>query len=346
MIPDEINRFLSLFSPSDLSLDLQFAYPWLLTLPLLFFLKFLRRAHKPAGIPYGSVTFLKPVRVGWRSRIRSPALNILSFITVAALSVAAARPRIVNNFDLPTESRNLMLTLDLSGSMGTRDFLGPYGRLNRLEGVKTVVNEFIAQRRNDRIGLVVFGTNAYLQSPLTLDHRVIQDMVRRLQVGVAGEDTAIGDGLGLSLKRIEEIEGDAKAIILLTDGVNRAGEINPLKAASIAKDIGVKIHTIGIGSGAEEMENRFGLIVRTSRGEFDEETLKRIAEITGGVYFNASSLEGLKKVYDEIDRLEKTEEDDGSREIVYEFFPHFVLISTIFYLLGATLRRTYFLKIP
>jgi Ca-activated chloride channel family protein len=172
-------------------------------------------------------------------------------------------------------------------------------------------------------------------------------MVKRLQVGMAGEDTAIGDGLGLSLKRIQNIPGSAKAIILLTDGVNHAGQVNPLKAAKIARDLGIKIHTIGIGTNQIINQGLPGMLFSTQQqAEFDEETLKKIAEITGGFYFNASSLEGLKRVYNEIDKLEKTNADDSAQRIVQELFPKAAAVALFCYLLLVLLGRSVFLKVP
>jgi Ca-activated chloride channel family protein len=327
--------------------NVKLLYPAFIFFPLLYFIRFFVFKKPRTGVPYGSIPALRSIAGGFRAKLRTPVLFLLSFSFICLLSLAAARPQIIDEVITPSESRNLMLTIDLSGSMGTVDFRSAFGQVNRLEAVKAVVSEFVRERSQDRIGLVVFGTNAFLQSPLTLDHNLLLEMLDRLQVGVAGEDTAIGDGLGLSLKRIQDIEGSSKAIILVTDGVNRTGEVNPIKAANIAKDLGVKIHTIGIGSKEQSRQGPFGIILRGGQAaEFDEATLKKIAEITGGVYHNASSLEGLKKVYNEIDKLEKTENDDPNKQIVYELFPVICLAALGIYLLLILLSRSYFLKVP
>ena len=327
--------------------NLKLLYPAFLCLPLMYLLKVFLRKSKRQGVAYGNISYLNLVRRGLKPRLRTPVLETLKFAVICLLSLAAARPQTIDQITLPAESRNLMLTIDLSGSMGTGDFRTQYGRITRLEGVKLVVAEFIKARMSDRIGIVIFGTNAFLQSPLTMDHSLLDEMVKRLQVGVAGEDTAIGDGLGLSLKRIQDIEGTSKAVILITDGVNHAGEVNPLKAAKIAADLHIKIHTIGIGSKEQPQQSRFGLLLQNAQpAEFDEATLKKIAKITGGVYFNASSLEGLKQVYQQIDSLEKTSADDPNKQIVNELYPQLALAGLVAYCLLILLSRSYFLKVP
>lgn len=241
-----------------------------------------------------------------------------------------------------------MLAIDISGSMRSRDFKTLLGRTSRLQAVKEVLSRFIADRTKDRLGLVVFGTNAFLQSPLTSDHSFLIDMISRLEVGMAGEDTAIGDGIGLSIKRIEDVPGETKAIILLTDGVNRTGQVSPIKAASVARDLGIKIHTVGIGSedSAAGSSQGYFPFFQTQGMEFDEETLKKIAEITGGIYFNASSLERLQEVYQEIDKLETTEQDDPGTEVRDELFAAALFYALPFYLLLLLLSRTILLKVP
>jgi Ca-activated chloride channel family protein len=276
---------------------------------------------------------------------------VLSFLAtgfLAAITVAAARPQHVTISTSPYAARNIVLALDISRSMSTDDFQSRSGNISRLEGVKQVVDQFIEARAQDRLGLVVFGSNAYLQSPLTLDHNVLQDLVSRLDVGIAGDGTAMGDGLGLSLKRIQEIEGSSKAVILLTDGVSNAGHVNPLKAAKVAKELGVKVHTIGIGSSSTISTVQRGFFTQQlmAQAEFDEATLQQIADITGGVYFNANSIEGLEKVYAQIDKLERSENTEPERRVVEELFMPYASAALLLYLLYVALARTVFLKVP
>ena len=181
--------------------NLKILYPAFLLLPLIYIFSSLRSKGRRA-VSYGSVPALLAARSGLKVLVRGPVLFTLSFLTVLLFSFAASRPQIIDQVETPTESRNLMLTLDLSGSMGTVDFKTAYGYVNRLEAVKGVVSDFIRARSQDRIGLVVFGTNAFLQSPLTLDHSLLEEMMRRLQVGIAGEDTATGDGIAMGYARL------------------------------------------------------------------------------------------------------------------------------------------------
>jgi Ca-activated chloride channel family protein len=233
--------------------------------------------------------------------------------------------------------------------MAAADFGGPYGVATRIQAVKSVVNEFIDGRVGDRVGLVVFGSNSYLQSPLTLDHTVVKSLVSRLQVGMAGDGTAIGDGLGLALKRVQGVEGDSRAIILLTDGVSNAGKVNPLQAARVARDLQIKVHTIGIGKrgsgGFFTLPGRLSL-PQSGRAEFDERTLKLIAEITGGVYFNASNIQDLQKVYKEIDKLEKIDAEIPTRKEIDERYAMYAAWGMLFFLLYLAFSRTYFLRVP
>jgi Ca-activated chloride channel homolog len=324
---------------------MEIAFPIALLCPLLFALSFFRRKNNPIGIPHPQVVNFQTIPKSIKLKLRKPILYLLAFLTICSLTFAAIRPQLISN-ELPPEfARNLILTLDLSGSMNEPDFQTPYGRTSRLEGVKSVVAEFIKGRPKDKIGVVVFGTTALLQSPLTLDHELLIEMIKQLQVGLAGKDTAIGDGLGLSLKRIKDIEGQSKAIILLTDGSNHAGSVNPIKAAHIAKDLGIKIHTIGVGSNGPTGR---GIMFPFQSGqvEFDEETLKKIAEITGGTYFNASSLEGLKEVYLEIDKLETTKSDDINKRNTRELYPFLAIVGASIYLTLLLFSRGILLRLP
>jgi Ca-activated chloride channel family protein len=219
-----------------------------------------------------------------------------------------------------------------------------------MEGVKIVVAEYVHSRTQDRIGLVVFGHSSYLQSPLTADTALVEELVGELGPGMAGDGTAIGDGLGLGLKLLKDIEGESKAIILMTDGVNNAGLVGPIKAAKISKDLGIRIHTIGKGVGEAPLGDQvLGGVLGLSfgpRAEFDEATLRQIANTTGGVYFNAQSLEGLKAVYHDIEKLTETEKDQPSRTQVEEKFPPFLIAALLTYLLTLLLSFTVFMKVP
>jgi Ca-activated chloride channel family protein len=218
-----------------------------------------------------------------------------------------------------------------------------------MEGLKATVAEYARSRSRDRLALVVFGNTAYLQSPLTSDTALVEELVKSIQPRMAGDGTAIGDGLGLALKRLREVKEGTKAIILMTDGVNTAGQVSPIKAAHIAKDLGIQIHTIGIGVGAAPIFNQpLGGMLGAPLGpmaDFDEKTLKEIASMTGGSYFNASSQEGIQQVYKEIEKLTETEEEQPDKTIVEELYAPFVLVALVAYLLGTILAATYFMKV-
>jgi len=243
-----------------------------------------------------------------------------------------------------------MLVIDASNSMSGEDFPTKLGLTSRMEGVKTVVAEYVRSRHGDRVGLVVFGNTSYLQSPLTSDTLLVEKLVEQLQPRMAGDGTAIGDGLGLALKRLRGVEGKSKAIILMTDGVNTAGQVSPLKAAQIAQEFDIQIHTIGIGSGSIALgQGPFGSLLGGRAGptaEFDESTLKEIARLTGGVYFNASSLEGFQEVYRQIDALAQTEGSQPERPIVHELFTPWAVAGLISLALSLLLQSTIFRRIP
>ncbi|MEE8345233.1 MAG: VWA domain-containing protein [Woeseiaceae bacterium] len=239
----------------------------------------------------------------------------LAIIAWALLVLAAARPeRIGDELDVPVSGRNLMLAVDLSGSMDAKDFELGNRRVDRLTATKAVASDFIERRKGDRIGLILFGERAYLQVPLTLDRKTVNILLMEAFIGLAGEKTAIGDAITLAVKRIHEQEavGDEQVLIVLTDGANTAGEIDPIKAAELAQQIGLRIYTIGIG--AEQMlvsSITGGLRPVNPSADLDEETLTRIAAITGGQYFRAKDTAGLQDIYRLLDEMEPVAEPEA-----------------------------------
>jgi len=239
----------------------------------------------------------------------------LAIIAWALLVLAAARPeRIGDELDVPVSGRNLMLAVDLSGSMDAKDFELGNRRVDRLTATKAVASDFIARRKGDRIGLILFGERAYLQVPLTLDRETVNILLMEAFIGLAGEKTAIGDAITLAVKRIHDQEavGDEQILIVLTDGANTAGEIDPIKAAELAQQIGLRIYTIGIG--AEQMmvsSITGGLRPVNPSADLDEETLTRIAAITGGQYFRAKDTAGLQDIYRLLDEMEPVAEPEA-----------------------------------
>ncbi|HEU4627942.1 MAG TPA: VWA domain-containing protein [Steroidobacteraceae bacterium] len=290
---------------------IHFAWPWMAVLaPLPLLVYRLRRAAEPGG----SALFLPFVTaLGSSATSVDRSSKLLRFLFGAIwllLVIAAVRPQWLGDpVPLPTTGRRLLLAVDVSGSMAEKDMAEG---ASRLQVVQQVAGHFIDGRKGDRVGLILFGTRPYLQAPLTADlatvHRFLDDAV----VGIAGQETAIGDAIGLALKRLsgesdaasgaEEDVGRKTVLILLTDGVSNAGVMPPLQAAKLAAETGMRIYTIGVG--AAETEGFFGLSMRNT--DLDEDTLKTIAKATGGEYFRATDEQALQEVYHRIDRLEPT----------------------------------------
>jgi len=231
------------------------------------------------------------------------------------LVLAAARPeRVGDEIDVPVSGRNLMLAVDLSGSMDAKDFELGNRRVDRLTATKAVASDFIERRKGDRIGLILFGERAYLQVPLTLDRETVNILLMESEIGLAGEKTAIGDAITLAVKRIYDqgAQGDEQVLVLLTDGANTAGEINPVKAAELAQQIGLRIYTIGIGAEQMEVPSITGGLRRVNpAADLDEETLTAIADLTGGRYFRAKDTAGLQDIYRLLDELEPVDEPEA-----------------------------------
>lgn len=327
-----------------------FAAPFAFAFGLMYcMLRLIPKRRVVESVACGNAAFFSRLPASPRVRLRAPVLSTLEAITIATLTLAAARPQKLTIIDQPNLGRNIILVVDVSRSMAAEDFPTSFGKTSRMEGVKTVVAEYVRTRHNDRVGLIVFGNTAYLQSPLTTDTQLVEGLVSSLQPGMAGDGTAIGDGLGLALKRLKDVKDSSRAIILMTDGVNTAGQVSPLKAAMIAKDVGVQVHTIGIGTGRAMIgQPGFGgfLGAPSQMADFDETTLKEMANLTGGVYFNATSLDGFKEVYRQIDKLSETEEQQPQKPIVDELFAPCAIIALISLILSLSLRATYFRRVP
>lgn len=327
-----------------------FAYPWLLLIPLLFFVVRLAMRPPRATAPFPSATFLGSLPKSLRARLCEPTLFLLAAVAVCSLSIAAARPQRVTVIEAPQRARNIMLVIDASNSMSAEDFPTSFGYASRMEGVKRAVAEYVRSRKSDRIGIVVFGETGYLQCPLTTDTSLVENLVQSLYPRMAGDGTAIGDGLGLALKRLRDVEGASKAVILMTDGVNTAGRVSPLKAAAVAKELGIQVNTIGIGTRSAPIGGvgMGGLlpVPGNMMADFDEKTLKEIAQMTGGAYFNASSLEGFQDVYRKIEKLQETESQQPEQRLVQELFPLFAVVGLFSFLIGTLLKSTVFMRVP
>ncbi len=256
------------------------------------------------------VSLLKPGTLP--SNTQHPAWLLLMSLLWLLLLTSASRPVWLGEpIELPASGRDLMLAVDISQSMETPDFEWQGEQINRLMAVKKVVGDFIQRRQHDRIGLVLFGTQAYLQTPLTFDHVTLEKLLDEAQLGMAGPQTAIGDGIGLALKRLRAHASASRVLILLTDGANTAGAVDPIKAAELAAQEKLKIYTIGVGADRLTIRGPFGMGRReiNPSADLDEDALKKIAELTGGQYFRAKDLQELEKIYALLDKLEPMEID-------------------------------------
>lgn len=280
--------------------ELTFIWGWcFLLLPLPLLVRYLMRPVEQSMLGALKVPFFE--QLATYHAMRKPGLNQIVLLSLSwiLLITALARPTWVGDkIPLPVEGRDVMLALDLSGSMRERDLAG--GRLNRLDVVKAAADEFISRRQGDRLGLIFFSDRAYLQSPLTFDTQVVNELLKEAQVGLTGQSTAIGDAIAIGIKRLREQpvkeKKDSRVLILLTDGANTAGMMSPIQATALASKIGIKIYTIGVGS---QQTSFFG-----RRNELDEKTLTEIAKATGGKYFRATDAQTLDAIYREIDKLE------------------------------------------
>jgi Ca-activated chloride channel family protein len=291
--------------------NINFANPgllyFLLAVPALIAFYVLRQQNTSAAITLPGLQQFNAAGRTFRNTFRHILFGLRT-AAVALLIVVLARPQSTDRFqDVSTEGIDIMLAIDISGSMLARDF-----KPDRLEASKDVATEFISGRPYDRMGLVVFSGESFTQCPLTTDHAVLVNLMRELQSGMIEDGTAIGMGLATAINRIRESEAKSKVIILLTDGVNNRGEVAPATAAGIAKTFGIRVYTIGVGSqgmAPYPVQTPFGLQYQNMQVEIDEEILKEIANTTGGKYFRATDNNKLMQVYNEIDQLEKSKID-------------------------------------
>ena len=331
----------------------RFAAPlWFLCLLALPALAWWWRRRRPPALRLSSLAGLEGlprsfwVRTRWLVRV----LQVLSLVLLVA---GLARPQWGNREVVRMqEGINIVLALDLSESMAAIDFELEGQQVTRLDAVKAVVEDFIEGRSGDRIGLVVFGTEAYTQLPLTTDYDTLVATLQRLEIGAAGPSTALGDALGVATRRLEDVESRSNVVVLLTDGQSNAGELSPEAAAGAARQLGVKAYTIGIGSDGEAPfvveDPLWGRRVVYRRVAMDEDTLRSIADTTGGMYFRAAGLEGLREVYQAIDRLEKTEVETRTYEQYDELYAYAVLpaLALLLAAMLAAATRWYTTRLP
>ncbi len=296
---------------------LQIDWPWvllLLPLPLAVYYGLpVQEAGREAAL---RVPFIDDFRYSQQSGQRRLTLRLLTLLSLLAwclVVLAASRPQWLGDIiSINISGRDLMIAVDLSDSMRAKDFEINGVPVNRLNATKSVATAFIENRRGDRLGLILFGSRAYLQAPLTFDTKIINQLLLEAAIGLAGERTAIGDAIGLALKRLDVRPQGTQVLILMTDGANTAGEVTPIKAAQLAAQRGLKIYTIGIGGDDVAQRSWFGLRSPNRAAQLDEKTLREIARLTGGRYFRAHDTQDLAEIYALLDELEPLDKGEQS----------------------------------
>ncbi|MEM9820253.1 MAG: VWA domain-containing protein [Bacteroidota bacterium] len=317
----------------------------LVLLPMMGAWYYFRRDGRYASLKMSTLAALEGL-TSWKARFYH-LLPLLRLLALGALIIALARPQeTLKEEEINAEGIDIVLVMDLSSSMLAQDF-----KPDRLEVSKSVAAEFVSKREHDRMGLAVFAGEAFTQCPLTTDHKVVKDFLANLKCGILEDGTAIGMGLATAVNRLKDSEAKSKVVILLTDGDNNAGYVKPLTAAEIAREFDVKVYTIGVGSRGKALAP----VSRRSDGKYifgmatvqiDEALLQKIANMTGGRYYRAESAQKLELIYDEIDKLEKTEIEVTSIKRYSEEFYRFALAGLLLLLLEILLRYTVFRTIP
>jgi Ca-activated chloride channel family protein len=305
----------------------QLAWPWML---LLLPLPWLVRRFVPPE-PMDKDAALRVPLAGEFAMVAGsgrlvgakPWRLVLLALVWGLVVLAAARPQHIGDPEaLPMTGRDLLMAVDLSGSMEERDFQLDGEWVDRLTATKAVAEDFIARRVGDRIGLILFGRETYLQTPLTFDRATVQTLLDEAVIGLAGTETAIGDAIGLAIKTLTDagVDESRRVLVLLTDGANTAGAVEPLKAAELARQRGMVIYTIGIGADAVLVRSLFGVRRVNPSADLDEQTLTTIAEGTGGQYFRARDVESFERIYEVLDELEPAASEESGFRPVVEYF--------------------------
>ena len=319
---------------------IEFEWPWVFAIfPLPLILRWLL----PAASTENSAALKLPFEDGLGSVDSTPQylflariLFWLSVLIWVLLVVASARPKWVGEpIQQSVSGRDLLMAVDLSGSMQVEDFVVGQQQVDRLTATKQVASDFIRRRTGDRIGLILFGDQAYLQTPLTFDRETVNTLLGEAVIGLAGEKTAIGDAIGLAVKRLRRNNTNQRVLILLTDGANTAGSVSPLQAAELAASEGLKIYTIGIGADEMMVRDFFGTRRVNPSTDLDEKTLTAIAERTGGRYFRARDTNELATIYDILDTMEPVEKENQYYRPRTELFVWPLAVGFFFVLLVA-----------
>jgi len=325
-----------------------FAYPWVLYLliiiPVLAALYWVKGRKQQSFVTYSSLGPFKSVSPSWKERLKYLPV-IFRLIALILLIIALARPQSFSSGeDIYTEGIDIVMAFDISGSMLAEDL-----KPNRFEAAKNVIDGFVQARTSDRIGLVIFSRVAFTQCPLTVDYTVLRNLLREIKTGMLEDGTAIGNGIANSVNRLKDSKAKSKVIIIMTDGVNNAGEIDPVSSAHMAAAFGIRVYTVGCGTRGEApypVQTPFGTRYQMVPVEIDENVLKEIARITGGQYFRATNTKKLEEIYQEIDKLEKTKIEITSYRNAKELYFAWLGGGFIFLLLELGLSGTVLRKLP
>jgi Ca-activated chloride channel family protein len=322
---------------------MRFEDPWILVFVVLIMPVIFINRLKTGRLKFSDIHVIKMLKRSPFSWLVHLPL-ILRCLVIILVVFALARPQSGRKeTEILSEGVDIIITIDTSRSMEALDFELEGTQVNRLEAVKEVVSDFIEKRPTDRIGMVIFGEKAFTQCPLTRDHEVLNSLLKKVLIGMAGDATSIGDAIGVSVKRLKDLKSQSKIVILLTDGRHNAGLLNPEKAAELAKAYNIKVYTIGVGT-----EGKVPFLVDTLWGkryiynavDLDEKTLKNIAHITDAHYFRATDRKKLEDIYDEIDALEKTEVKVKEYMEYEELYHFFLLPAMLLFVFEILLRNT------
>ena len=307
-------------------------------IPFIIYLFF--RKEKSKGIKVPSVQGVKKYSLNSKKYLIGKYFILISCILMVT---GLARPQRISDKKIKKDGIDIVVALDLSKSMLQEDF-----NPNRLEKSKELLSKFISQRINDRMGLVIFGGDAYTKIPLTFDNSMLREVVEKIKVDdiTSNNRTAIGMGVGVAINRLKESESKSKVIILMTDGENNYGELSPIDATKIAKELGIKIYTIGIGAYERNVPSFFGVMRKVKNNELDENLLTKMAEETNGKYFRASDEKSFEEIFSEINKLEKTEIEKQDFVQKEELYMSFVKASLIFLLIGLFFEFLLFIRLP
>ncbi|MFZ4622024.1 MAG: vWA domain-containing protein [Bacteroidota bacterium] len=316
----------------------------LLLIPGLAVWYYYRLQAKESDVRYSTLEPFAMVKYSAKERLRHLPF-ILRLAALALVIIALARPQSSSKGqNVYSEGIDIVLALDISGSMLAEDF-----QPNRIEAAKNVAQDFISGRTNDRIGLVIFSGESFTQCPLTVDYEVLKTLIKPLKSGMIEDGTAIGLGLANAVNRLRESKAKSKVIILLTDGVNNRGEIDPISAAQIAQSYGIRVYTVGVGTMGEApypMQTPFGIRYQMMPVEIDEKVLNQVAEMTDGKYFRATDNKKLRSIYQEIDKLEKTRVEVRSYRRYTELFYSFIIAALMLFVGDVVIKNTWLRKLP